>query len=266
MNGDSTDILITISPLHFYVINFIPIIILLIISIWLWYFIKKNNKFVSRLIDQQNQLLDDFKSEINNKMSTLAENIVNIPTHNSKKSYNKLFELFHKIKDITNENLYEVMIATKACRIAIYLFHNGMKTPNGISFLKISCIGEHTLIGSGIKERTVKHSNMTINLFDDMLPKFLDTGRYLIINNDDIVDSSKHEFISASKIQYAQLVSIYDANNNTLGFILEEFDHAYNKATADEEYETLRALSQKLTPIFSFSEYADMTLKKIDDN
>jgi len=229
----------------------------------------KNTSRIGALIDSQNKLINTLKNDIIDSTNRLTSYIAsNVHTNNVSTtmiddfpSSNKLIEIFHRIKSIANDDLYSNMGAAKACRIAIYLFHNGTKTFNGLSFLKISCVGEKMLSGSGIKERIVKHTNMSVNILDDMYEEIVNNGRYLIINNEtDADESSEQEFISSNKIKYAQLVCIYDAENNALGFISAEFDHEYNKTIADEEFEILKDFSNKLSPVLSFTNYAELTV------
>ena len=156
------------------------------------------------------------------------------------------------------------MSRTGACRTALYLLHNGQKSASGVSFIKVSCVGERALVGSGIKEQIVNHSNMPINIFDNMFEKLIENGKYIIMNDAETANSSRSQFLSSPKVHYSYAVSIYDNSNNILGFVLAEFDRAYNKHESDEEYAILKEFADKIGPILSFTEYTDLTLE--DDN
>ena len=258
---------------HFY---FWALIILFISCIfWSNKLIKKNNQFMIFLIDKQNQELKSFVETIVSKNNyNLLQNIkedTSTPVTTvieRKTSQEHLLQVFKKIQTILSDDLYRTMMKTNACRIAVYLFHNGTKTPTGFNFVKISCIGDKCQIGSGIKERILSHSNMPINLFDDMYDKLIDNGYYIIIRdaNSGIMDTAKSEFLSAPKIQYSQAVCIYDFNNTTLGFILAEFEHAWDADTANTERERIVAFCKRLSPIFSYNDYANLTLKIPDES
>ena len=258
-------------PIWMYTLNILFIVIAAGVSLWRIYrFTTFYNDNINKMFNKQNTILDTLEHELNSSIKTLT-NLLNYNsslikheynTTQEETSYKSLFDLFYKIKKITSNDLYENMVNIKACRLAIYLFHNGTKTPHGINFLKMSCIGDRTLIGSGVKEKIISHSSLAVNLFDKMINDLFDSGRSLIIRNDpNIEDSFSSEFLSAEKIQYSQAVCIYDHDNNILGFLLAEFDHLYNKSVSDEEYGVLKDYANKLIPIFSLTNYTALTME-----
>jgi hypothetical protein len=99
-----------------------------------------------------------------------------------------------------------------------------------------------------------------------MLDKLIENGKYLIMNDEETMQTARSQFISSSKIKYSYAVSIYDTSNNILGFVLAEFDHIYTKNTSEEEYEALKNFCARISPILSFTEYADMTVKASSNN
>ena len=171
---------------------------------------------------------------------------------------NNLMDIFIRLREAIKENCVSTMNEIGACRIAIYLFHNGTHSTSGISFLKMSCICEKVTIGSGVRERMIEHTNIPINLFDDMIDKLLNNNRYIVMNNEEIQDNNHKIFISADKITYAQLVTIYDINNNMLGFVSAEMDRLFSKDEIDKEKEILDELVKQLVPVLSYSDYASV--------
>ena len=252
-----------------FVLCFIMLFIMVAITVVaLITYVKRNNTMLKQqLRAQTKEDIDTFKNEIQALNRDLFSNVVNtmrsepVKEAEHKKSQEELVTTFTKIRHIMKDDLYAIMNATKACRTAMYLFHNGTKSTSGLSFLKISCVGERILVGAGVKEQILNHSNMPINIFDDMIEKLVDGGRYLVMNDEETSHTARRQFLSAAKIRYTQLVSIYDTSNNILGFILAEFDHAYAKAVADAEFKSLKELATKISPILSFSEYAELTLQ-----
>lgn len=261
--------------------NFFTLTVLLVscfiflgIMIWVIKNIKKNNEFILFLIKKQNTELASFKESIMSQNEDIFTNLVqaiknsgntdvaNLAHHHGENA-GKLFEVFGRIKQILSDDLYRTMMKTNACRVAVYLFHNGVKTIHGFSFLKISCVGDKCQVGSGIKERILNHSNMPINLFDDMYDKLIQHGCYTLIKDQEsgIMDTSKAEFLSGPKIQYSQAICIYDFNNVVLGFILAEFDHTWDATIADAEKESIRNLCKRLSSIFSYNDYVNLTIK-----
>lgn len=250
----------------------ILLIVICIIVIGLIIYVRRNNKIITELLRQQNhEELNTFKHSIESMNKGLVDDIIDVlkddniahqDKHETIKGHQEeLLNTFTKLKHIIKDDLYSTMHATGACRTALYLFHNGTKSTEGISFVKISCIGERTLIGSGVKEQILNHTNMPVNMFDNMYEKLIENGKYIIMNNTETMQTSRQQFISAAKIRYSQAIAIYDSSNNILGFVLAEFDHAYNKTISDTETTILKEFSKKISPILSFSEYADLTLK-----
>lgn len=261
----NSNITTSVNRLEIYIINFLPIIILVVIVIWLFNLIKRNNNYINTLIQTQNKLLDAFKTDIvqyNERLMSqfLKASIMTDDNNNHVYCYDDLYNLFKKIKDISNIDLHDTMLITKAVRVAIYLFHNGSKTPNGFSFLKLSCIGERIQPGSGIKEQILFHSNVMVNIYDSVYDELFNNGRALIINTGEEEPDDTIFISSMTKTKYTQLVCIYDNNNNVVGFILAEFNHTYNKNIADDEYEKIKELCDKISPVLSFTDYANLTL------
>ena len=169
--------------------------------------------------------------------------------------------IFVKLRESIKENCVSTMNQIGAARIAIYLFHNGIHSTHGINFFKMSCMCEKVAIGSGIRERMIEHTNIPINLFDEMIEKLIHDNRYIIMNNDELQDTNHKIFISADKINYAQLVTIYDINNNMLGFVAVEIDRPFSKDEADREKEILDELVKQLIPVLSYSDYTSIKIQ-----
>lgn len=211
--------------------------------------------------------LEKTKKAISDSNRKALETLVNSITSGEKimsaeEHHKELMRTFERLRALIKDDLYATMSATGSCRTALYLFHNGQKSSGGVSFIKVSCVGERTMIGSGIKEQILNHSNMPINIFDNMYEKLVENGRYVIMNDAVTMNTARAQFISSSKIRYSYAVSIYDASNNILGFVLAEFDNIYTKNNSDKEYELLKEFADKIGPVLSFTEYADLTINK----
>ena len=239
--------------------------------LYIFRYMKTIREDILKLIHEQNESLVQFKetmvSQNYSSLTTITDAIKEgrpIDMALSEDAGTELSQIFNKIKQIAGDDLYKILMKTNACRTAIYLFHNGTRASHGgFNFIKFSCVGEKCLSGSGIKEQIFHHSNIPVNIFDDMYETLMETGRYIFIRTaDGVMNTSKSKFISTSKIQYSQAVCIYDSKNIALGFILAEFDHPYDTHIANEEYEELLELCKRLKPLFSFTDYVELTTKK----
>lgn len=252
----------------------LPLVFLVaFMSAWLlygMYYHKNTGRQITELIAKQNEILSAFKEAMidqsNKSLTSIVDSLKDGHTLDEAMSQNasyELAEIFSRIKKVYGEDLYKTLMMTNACRTAIYLFHNGTKAMHGgFNFIKLSCVGEKCLGGSGVKERIFQQSNMQVNIFDEMYEKLLETDRYIFIRDNDMaMEASKAEFISSPKIKYSQAVCLYDSRNNLLGFVLAEFDHVYDVHTADEEYAKIKELCATLSPIFSYTDYTTVVTK-----
>lgn len=243
------------------------ILIILLINIALVVFIIFYNKrSIQKITTAINNDCNNYKNELKNQNETLIKQLLKQISEqdsigiNSKNNDNtkNLMNIFVKLREAIKENCVNAMNEIGAARIAIYLFHNGVHSSHGISFFKISCICEKVAIGSGIRERMIEHTNIPINLFDEMIDKLITYDRYIIMNNEEVQETNHKIFISADKIKYTQLIALYDINNNMLGFIAVEMDRSYSKEDADAEKEILDVLVKQLVPILSYSDYVSI--------
>lgn len=219
-----------------------------------------NRKSMEKFSTSINNNYTNYKNELKEQNDTLVKQLLQqVSGQDNTKDNNSngksLMNVFIKLRESIKENCVNTMNQIGAARIAIYLFHNGVHSTHGIDFFKMSCMCEKVTIGSGIRERMIEHTNIPINLFDEMIEKLLHNNRYIIMNNEEIQDNNHKIFISADKIRYTQLVTIYDINNNMLGFVAVEMDRPFSKDEADKEKEILDSLVKQLVPVLSYSDY-----------
>lgn len=234
----------------------ILVIILLAISI------NKLNESNKEFLNSVTVSIDQYKKELQDENAVFVKQVMEQVDQglqsSDKKSEKELFNIFLKLRGAIKENCDITMNKVGAARLAVYLLHNGTYSTHGISFFKMSCICEKVAVGSGVRERMIEHTNIPINLLDSMIDTLIENNRYIVMN-DNTLDNSNHKiFVSSSKINYTQLIAIYDINNNMLGFVAAEMDKTYSKDSADVEREYLSELAKQLTPVLSYSDYITM--------
>lgn len=222
-----------------------------------------NKKSIKLFAESTNDVCNKYKNEIKQQNDIFIQQLLeqesnqnnsNVNTENIENNKN-LMSVFIKLRSSIKENCITAMNKIGSDRIAIYLFHNGTHSTHGISFFKMSCICEKVAVGSGVRERMIEHTNIPINLFDDMIEKLITNDRYIIMNNEETQATSHKLFISSDKIKYTQIITIYDINNNMLGFVAAEMDKIYSKDEVDKEREVLNELVKQLVPVLSYSDY-----------
>ena len=253
---------IRISPeeLLFSLIILFAIAILVIISI-------TNNimhRYMQKMLESDEQLREEIREENQEFIKEVMKSSYKEVIKDKAIEQQSLFTVFAKLRDSIKLSTIRTQDAIKADRIAIYLFHNGNSSTHGIKFFKMSCICEKVVVGSGVREQSIDQSNIPINLFDSMVDKLIDNGRYIILNDEEIESSNHRIFISAKKIKYSQAVAIFDTSNNILGFVLAEMSHDYSIDLAKEEFNTMTLLVEQLRPILSYSDYATTVMNQHD--
>lgn len=219
----------------------------------------QDNIEIKNYYDESNKKLVDEVLKIS-KLTTMVDTKEKIV---EEKIERDLFDTFVKLRNSIKDHCIKAMNEINADRIAVYLFHNGTISSHGIKFFKLSCICEKVAIGSGVKEQAIDQANIPINLFDDMIDQLIDHGKYIIVRDDDLVNSNHRIFISAKKIKYSQAVAIFDNSNNIVGFVLSESSKEYDKDVANEEKIAIDKLISKLAPILTYTNYTEEASKQI---
>ena len=117
-------------------------------------------------------------------------------------------------------------------------------------------------IVSGIREHSIEHSNIPLNLFDKMIDKLLSDGEYIIINDDNLQSMNCRIFISSDKIKYAIAEAIFDKNNVILGFVIIESFKEYDEKTTETQRQELSKLVYQISPLLVYGDYIDINIEK----
>ena len=255
-----------------------PIIVITIVLLLLIYlavvitttllYHKANRHYLDKYSSEMSEQLKRSQQELENHNKILTNEMIRVIQSQQEELQShrhldkELFSTFIKIKQAIKSYCYSTASDINAGRLAIYLFHNGTSSTHGVSFVKMSCICEKVAIGSGVRERMMDHSNIPINLFDDMAEELIDAGKYIIMGDDQSCSETlRRLFISSHKIKYTQLVSIYDADNTILGFVCAEMSNDYSRESALEEKAKIDMLISQIRPVLSFSDYKNVTVE-----
>ena len=238
-----------------------PFVVILAIFLYVFYMmIKSMNKSLNNFQQHSIKNDEDYRTLIAEQNKAMMEQLISEHSLEKPKLEKDLLDTFVRLKDSIKDYCKLTMDKVMADRLAIYLFHNGSHSTHGINFFKMSCICEKVLIGCGIRERSIEHSNIPITLFDDMVDNLITNGYFVIHNDENVANTNRRIFISGKRIKYVQCVSIFDEDNNMLGFVLSESSKEYNEEQAEKEREELKVLSNQIMPILSYSDYVNTTL------
>ena len=239
--------------------------ILAIVLMVFVYLVHRNNKMYENI---QNQFIEMTTKMVDQILEGADNANINNNTNNTPAvaSEPDLMNTFVKLRRSMYEYCRDAMLTVHADRLAIYLFHNGAHSTHGVKFFKVSCICENVKIGSGIRERSMEQSNIPLNLFDEMIHALLDTGEFLILNNEELNKHNYRIFISSDKIKYAHCKAILDVNNTILGFILVESTSEYDNNTIKEQNIEIDKLINQISPVLTYVDYIKTNIERTSTN
>ena len=220
--------------------------VFIIVFLTVIYMIVKSNK------DYMKQIADQNKAMITAILNTLN-------TNNKPNTDNGAIDRFLKLNTRLKKDCKDTLDVIGGNRTGIYTFHNGTTSISGFHFLKISCICEYFAIGSGSISKLQEHSNIPAGLLDGVIEKLVANGNFIIYNNTEggVYDDSLQiacKILLNNNNESCILYSIYDTEQNPIGFILSEFDTSrvtLNELKEKRQY--LRYLSEKVAPILEVS-------------
>lgn len=230
------------------------------------YILYNNHKMYKKFQEQSLKNSEEYKNgmvEITNKVvDQILETCDAKNQQNDVKPEPDLMKTFVKLRESMHDYCNQCMDNLKVDRLGIYLFHNGSHSTHGVKFFKVSCICENVRIGSGIREHSIEHSNIPLNLFDIMIDKLLNDGEYIIINDDELQNRNSRIFISSNKIKYAIAEAIFDKNNVILGFVIIESSKDYDESEVQLQREELSKLVYQISPLLVYGDYVNVNLEK----
>lgn len=245
-------------------------VFLIALMVFMALFLRMFNKFVSTSIKQNEKMFDAFlkllgadttlvkdgsanNATINKPANVLTTNsqkkeIKEDTAHKPHEKNEKGATTIHNIVDynsringIFEEIAKSVMGELRCNRIAVYVFHNGNKTPYGYSFVKMSCIYEHNM-KANVVLRGKNHQGLPLHAFSTIIDCLIKNGEYIIGNvyNHGIISADEQllTFIDGSKVKSLFALGIRDNNGDIAGFVIAEFNDEqdfsvlewYNKA------------------------------------
>ena len=221
--------------------------------------IKRQQKHYEELQQSQMESEKRLLDTVLNQNKILMENIDktdNRPPYNEK----TIVEIFVKLNNLFKTECRLTSEKTHSDRTAIYVFHNGTQSSHGLPFFKMSCICEWINRSSISNSKMQEHTNMTLNLFDDIVTNIQENGEYMIDKKTEEIPSNLL-YIKGTKTVKAIFLAILDDNNQVLGYI----ENDYNKDSAlnieEIKYE-MQLLGDKTRPTLQFSDYQNKTIKE----
>lgn len=228
---------------------------------------------INNTVESTRKYIDNM-SENNSKLLDMIENLKSNPTNihhyedecievdGIKYEEKNIMSIFIKLNYRLKQECKEVLESIGSDRTAIYLFHNGASSSHGLPFFKMSCISEYINNTCGSSTSKLKdHTNIPINLFDDMVEKLYHEGEYVL--SEDTCDSDQilYKVLLKNKKKNCIFCSIMDAEYRIMGFIVSEFSSTLLKEDIIKYKIKLKKLASRVSPILEFSNYRNTYLK-----
>lgn len=216
--------------------------------------------FLSIMIYILNANKKMMESERQNTEKVLETMLNNFMTNNIKKPVyeeKNIVNIFIELDKVLKTECQETLEKTHSDRTAIYVFHNGTQASHGLPFFKMSCISEKISQNSITNLQLREHTAIPLNLFDKIINGLFFNGKYRIIKDENI-DIGDCLFIKNTKLKDCFFYSIYDDENNIMGFIINGYNELDITRDSEKEYKALNELAEKAKLVIQFSKFQDV--------
>lgn len=228
------------------------------IVIFLVLIIHSNNsqkKMIENIIKSNENYCDAIKKQNEELLEKIVENSDRERTYDEK----DLASIFVKLNTTLKSECQKAQRNLRADCMCVYVLHNGMHSSHGLPFFKMSCICEWIKKGSGIHSRIREHSNLPINLFDQLMIGLFQNGEYFI-DAKAVGSSNLSMFINGPRVVNCVCIPIYDSENKIMGFIAADFSYEVisDKVRLQEIKEKMWSLASIIKPVLDYSDYQNI--------
>lgn len=240
-----------IGSLSSYISEHGPLVVILAVFLFVFlaligYLIQQNKKTTKNAAELNSQIMEKMLNELfeTNNMFTPQKN------YDEKNIVNIFMQLNESLKEVCEYTMNK----TQSDRTAIYVFHNGTHASHGLPFFKLTCICETISRYSNMNVQINNHSDVNLNMVDSIVSNLYNHSEYRIIKKN-ATDPGDLIFLQHTKIEDCFFHSIFDDDNNMMGFVV----NAYNKTVEDHdvglERKCLNELARSAKPVIEFSNF-----------
>lgn len=226
-------------------------VFLLIFIIVIFGILRSNQKYINSIITQQEQQNEAIMNQNNKFVDNMIDNDNNKYQNNNQETSDTKHKDFIKtyvdIQTIFKSAAKYVQTDINADRIGIYVFHNGNRTPYGLPFYKMSCVGEW--LKSNFHAKKSIHSELPLHVFDDFVTGLYTDGYFENITNSDKSIDQIATFSANNCIIYIYILGIYDKHDALAGFSVAEFYKIPEDVSLNEIKNAMKQLNEDVTPV-----------------
>lgn len=229
------------------VVVILSVFLLLFISI-IFYILRTQQKANENIMNEHRLLIETLLSQ-----KVLVTNTTSTATQ---RSHKELMDIYLKVNQEIKTHVAVNIVMLKACRLAIYLFHNGTKGINRFPFFKFSCISEQVTVPKYTRLNT--QVDYPVNLMSDFILVLNNNGEIVFYDEEhhDNSDTMINKILADDENKYI-IRGIIDSSTCLIGFVLIEFHtEELDKDNYKEKSKIIDEFVQELTPILEYSNFS----------
>ena len=228
-------------------------VILILFVVILFYFLRSQQKANENIMNEHKMLIETM---INQQKEREQQFLALQARQNKPEVSNKeLMDTYIKINNDIKSHVAVNIVMLSACRLSIFLFHNGTKSLSKFPFFKFSCICEQTTNVRYV--RINRQHDYPVNLMSDFVSNLYENREISYYNTDsrDAIDNDPMLKKILSNHQDKFIIrGIFDSASSLVGFVLVEFPNdSINDENYPEKSKIMDELVDELTPIFEYS-------------
>ena len=227
-------------------------VILILFIVILFFFLRSQQKANENIMNEHKMLIETMiaqQKEREQQFLAMQTNKKNEPTNK------ELMETYIKINNDIKSHVAVNIVMLSACRLSIFLFHNGTKSLSKFPFFKFSCICEQTTNVRYV--RINRQHDYPVNLMSEFVTNLYEHKEISYYNPESrtvIEEDPMLEKILSNHNDKFIIRGIFDSASSLVGFVLVEFSE---DSITDENYpeksKIMDELVDELTPIFEYS-------------
>lgn len=198
---------------------------LILFIIFVLLMLRTNNKMIQSMMDQSEND-KKFKDALISKVLNSEDDSDEKEKNNEETKPNKqkdLISIFINTNSVFGDASKKLINSLRCERTAIYVFHNGNYSVCGLPFIKMSCVHETTMMGTGTL-RGKSHIDLPLHLFNDIIEKLYTQGEYTgSLAHSPISGNSLSQFVAYSNTKSLFMLAITKDDGTLVGFSVCEF-------------------------------------------
>lgn len=226
-------------------------VILILFIVILFYFLRSQQKANENIMNEHKLLIENMIAQQKERERLMME----YRKEKEGPSNKELMDTYIKINNDIRSHVAVNILSLEACRLCIFLFHNGTKSLSKFPFFKFSCICEQTTNVKYVKIN--KQHDYPVNLMSDFVANLYDHKEISYYNQENhkvVEDDPMLEKILSNHHDKFIIRGIFDSSITLLGFVLVEFkDENINNENYPEKSKIIDELVNELLPIFEYS-------------